>query len=80
MQDFVPVPTPNGERIWTHTDLVEGGCWTIIVTRKKKRIGENLGCHVISLGIGEYDTSNSLLTDLEDEQIVQMANPVKGTW
>lgn len=40
-------------------------------------MGEHLGCHVISLGTEKYDTSTSLLTDLEDEHIVLTMDPVR---
>lgn len=45
-------------------DLIEGGQWTTIISKKKKRMERNLGCYVISLAGGEYGTSTSLLTDV----------------
>lgn len=42
----------------------------------------NLNHHFISLVADDYDTSTTLLTDSEHEQIVLMANPalLRSTW
>lgn len=53
----------------------------MVVSKKKKKMKKILGCYIISLGTREYDTSNSLLIDSEEEQIVLMADPIpfRGT-
>ena len=33
---LIPVPTPQGEIMWVHPDLVESQQWTIVTNRKSK--------------------------------------------
>jgi len=33
---LVPVPTPQGEIMWAHPDLVEGQQWTTVTSRKSR--------------------------------------------
>lgn len=71
-QGLAPIPTANGVTMWVQTNLVEGEQWNTTISKKKKRMEENLVCHVIAPGTGEYNTSTSLLIDSEGEQIVLM--------
>ena len=32
----MPVPTPQGEIMWVHPDLMEGQQWTTVTNRKSK--------------------------------------------
>lgn len=79
MQALVHVVTINGETMWIYPDLVEGEHCTTVISKKKIRMEKNVGYHVISLCIWEYNTSASLLTNSKDEQIVLIANPIKET-
>jgi len=33
---LVPIPTPQGEIMWVHPDLVDGQQWTAVTNRKSK--------------------------------------------
>lgn len=69
-QDLVSVPMANRGTMLIQPNPVKGEQWTTIVSKIKKRLEKNLGCHVTSLGPREYDTSTGLLINPEEEQIV----------
>lgn len=60
--------------MWVHPDLTEDDQWTIVTSKRKHKVKNNMGCYVISLRPGGYYTSASLLTDSDKEQIVFMAD------
>ena len=70
-KDLVPVPTPQGEIMWVHPDLVDGQQWTIVTNRKSKGKRFVLQCRCASSREAETDIPS--LTNLEEETITLAA-------
>lgn len=54
--------------------LIKDAQWTTVTSRRKQKANNNMGCHIISLGLDGYDSFSSLLTDSDKEQIAFMAD------
>ena len=79
---LIPVPTPQGEIMWVHPDLVEGQQWTTVTNRKFKSKAKASPCNVMCASSREVETDIPSLIDLEKEIIVLAAEPnalVAGT-
>lgn len=59
--------------MWVHPDFVKDEKWTTVISKQKQKI-KSLNCYVTSLIGDDNDTSTSLLTDSEEQQIVLMVN------
>ena len=44
---LVPVPTPQGEIMWVHPDLVDDQQWTTVTNRKSKGKTKASSCNVV---------------------------------
>lgn len=55
-----------------HPNIVKDEQWTMVVSTKTQKIKKEMDCHIIFLLADDYDTSTSLLTESEQEQIVLM--------
>jgi len=44
---LVPVPTPQGEIMWVHPDLVKGQQWTTVTNRKSKGKVKVSPCNIV---------------------------------
>jgi len=44
---LVPIPTPQGEIIWVHPDLMDGQQWTTVTNRKSKGKAKASSCNVV---------------------------------
>ena len=76
---LVPVPTPRGEVMWVHPDLVDSQQWTTVTSRKSKGKARASSCNVASR---EAETDVPSLTDSEEETIALATEPnqlVAGT-
>ena len=72
---LVPVPTPQGEIMWVHPDLVDGQQWTTVTNRKSKGKAKASSCHVVCASSREAEDDVPSLTDSEEETIVLAAEP-----
>jgi len=70
---LVPIPTPQGEIMWVHPDLVEGQQWTTVTNMKSKRKAKASPCNVMCAFAREAVTDVPSLTDSEEETIVLVA-------
>ena len=70
---LVPIPTPQGEIMWVHPDLVEGQQWTTITNKKSKGKARASPCNVVCASSREAETDVPSLTDSEEETIVLAA-------
>ena len=70
---LVPVPTPQGEIMWVHLDLVDSQQWTTVTNRRSKGNAKTSSCNVVCASSLEAETDVPLLTDSEEETIVLAA-------
>ena len=75
---FVPIPTPQGEIMWVHHDLVDGQQWTTVTNRKSKGKAKASSCNVVCAFSREVETDVPSLTDSEEKTIVLAA--IKRSW
>ena len=76
---LVPVPTPQGEIMWVHPDLVDEQQWTPVTNRKSKGKAKASSCHVICASSREAEDDVPSLTDSEEETIVLATEPNQPT-
>ena len=69
---LMPVPTPQGEIMWVHSDLIEGQQWTTVTNRKSKGKTKASPCNVVCASSREAEIDVPSLTDSE-ETIVLVA-------
>jgi len=67
---LVLVPTPQGEIMWVHPDLVEDQQWTTVTNRKSKGKAKALPCNVVCTSSRKVEIDVPSLTDSEDETVV----------
>ena len=72
---LVPVPTPQGEVMWVHPDLMDGQQWTTVTSRRSKGKAKASSCNVVCTSSREAETDVPSLTDSEEETIVLAAEP-----
>ena len=72
---LVPVPTPQGEIMWVHSDLVDGQQWTTVTSRRSKGKAKASSCNVVCISSREAETNVPSLTDSEEEIIVLATEP-----
>ena len=72
---LVSVPTPRGEVMWVHPDLIDGQQWTTVTSRKSKGKAKASSCNVVCASSREAKTDIPSLTDSEEETIVLAAGP-----
>ena len=53
---LVPIPTPQGEIMWVHPDLVEGQQWTTVTNRKFMGEAKVSPCNVVCAFSREAET------------------------
>ena len=70
---FVPIPTPQGEIMWVHPDLVESQQWTSVTNRKSKGKEKASSCNVVCAFSRETTIDVPSLTDSEEETIIPAA-------
>ena len=71
----MPVPTPRGEIMWVHPDLVDEQEWTTVTNRKFKGKAKASSCNVVCASSREAETDVPSLTDSEEETIVLATEP-----
>ena len=72
---LVPVPTPQGEIMWVHPDLVEGQQWNNVTNRKSRDKAKSSPCNVVCASSLEGETDVPSLIDSEEETIILAAEP-----
>ena len=55
-EGLVPIPTPQGETMWVHPDLVDGQQWTTVTNRKSKGKAKVSSCNVVCASSREAET------------------------
>ena len=53
---LVPVPTPQREVMWVHSNLVDGQQWTTITSRRSKGKAKASSCNVVCASSREVET------------------------
>jgi len=71
---LIPVPTPRGEVMWVHPDIVQDQQWTT-VDRKKPRGRGKAPCNAVGVSSKESEENITALTDSEEEKTVFIAGP-----
>ena len=71
---LVPVPTPRGEIMWVHPDIVEDQQWTT-VNHKRSKGKSKAPCNMVGVPATEADMNTAALTDSEEEKTVFIAGP-----
>jgi len=61
---FIPVPTPRGETMWIHPDIVQSQQWMTVTNWKAKVSSSN----VVSISTREIEKDVASLTSLGDEE------------
>ena len=74
-KDLVPIPTPRGEVMWVHPDLVDGQQWTTVTSRKSKGKAKASSCNVVCASSREAETDVPSLTDSEEETLALATEP-----
>ena len=72
---LVSIPTPQGEIMQVHPDLVESQQWTTVTNRKSKGKAKASPCNVIGASSREAETDVALVTDSGKKTIVLAAEP-----
>ena len=79
---LVPVPTPQGEVMWVHPDLMDGQQWTTVTRRRSKGKAKASSCNVVCASSQEAETDVPSLTDSKEKTIALATEPnqlVAGT-
>ena len=71
----MPIPTPQGEIMWVHPDLVDGQQWTTVTNRKSKSKAKASPCNVVCASSREVKTDVPSLTDSEEVTIILTTEP-----
>ena len=71
----MPIPTPQGEIMWVHLDLMEGQQWTTVTNRKFRDKAKASPCNVVCASFREAEINVTLLTDSEKETIILAVEP-----
>ena len=72
---LVPIPSPQGEIMWVHPDLMEGQQWTTVTSRKSKDKAKASPCNVVCAFSRKAEINVPSLTDIEEETIVFTVEP-----
>ena len=65
---LIPVPTPRGETMWVHPDIVQSQQWTTVTNRKSKGMAKASSSNVVSISTRETEKDVSSLTSSGDEK------------
>ena len=74
-KDLVPIPTPQGEVMWVHPDLVDGQQWTTVTSRRSKGKAKASSYNVVCVSSREAEIDVPSLTYSEEETVVLAAEP-----
>jgi len=87
---LVPVPTPRGEIIWVHLDIIESQQWTTITHRKSKGMTKASSSNVMGISTTKTEKDVASLTSLWEEEsswllrqvlfLRQRPNPTSSSW
>jgi len=72
---LMPIPTPQGEIIWVHPDLMKSQQWTTVTYRKSKGKAKASPCNVVCASSRKAETDVPSLFDSEEETINLAAEP-----
>ena len=65
---LIPVPTPQGETMWIHLDIIESQQWTTVTSRKSKGKAKASSSNVMSISTRETEEDIASLTSSRDEE------------
>jgi len=65
---LIPVPTPRGETMWVHPDIVQSQQWTTVTNRKSKGMAKASSSNVVSISTREIKEDVTSLTSSGDEE------------
>jgi len=72
---LVHVPTPLGEIMWVHPDIIQSRQWTTVIIKKSKGKASASYCNVVSLSLRETEEGITSLTDSEEEESAFATDP-----
>jgi len=72
---LTPIPTPQGEIMWVHPDLVQCQQDTTMTNKKSKGKARTSSCNVVCASSREAETDVYSFKDSEEERIVLAAQP-----
>ena len=61
-KSLIPVPTPQGETMWVHPDIVESQLWTTVTNRKSRGKAKASSNYVVSISTRETEKDVTSLT------------------
>jgi len=67
-EGLVHVPTPRGETMWVHPDIVQSQQWTIVTNMKSKGKAKASSNNVVSIPTRETEEDVASLTSLGEEE------------
>jgi len=70
---LVSIPTPQGEIMWVHPNLVKSQQWTTVTNRKSKGKAKASPCNVVCAFSQKTEIDVPSLTDSEEETIILVA-------
>ena len=65
---LILIPTPQGETMWVHPDIVESQQWTTITSRKSKGKARVSSSNMVSISIRETEKDVTSFTSSGDEE------------
>ena len=71
---LIPVPTPRGETMWVHPDIVENQQWTTVTNRKSKGKAKASSSNVVGISTRETEEDVTSLTSTGEAESTFAAN------
>jgi len=75
---LIPIPTPQGETMWVHPDIVESQQWTTVTSSNSRGKAKASSSNVVSISARDTEEDVASLTSSEDEEsafVVDMGIP-----
>ena len=73
-KDLIPVPTPLGETMWVHPDIVKSQQWTTVTSKKSRGKVKTSSSNVVSISTRETEKDVASLTSSGDEESAFVPN------
>ena len=73
-KDLISIPTPRGETMWVHLDIVESQQWMTVTKKKSKGKAKASSNNVVGISIGETEEDVISLTSSREEELAFAAD------
>jgi len=67
-KSLISVPTPQGETMWVHPDIIESQQWMTVTNRKSKRKAKASSSNVVGISARETEEDVASLTSSGEEE------------